>query len=231
LPSGYACYKVDRNDDETGFPEGTKTIQQRALSLEGSNVQDEPTTEIRKKGIAANEDFEEFNVKHEREEEKWVRLDNEEYHQIIEIYEFPMYLHGSKERALFRTKKIIAKEVVSRFDTRSSNYLPVDAWRFDLEELTEELQEITGVWFSNLLLKNVSSAALFGRDVETSNEWNRYSNTGDLSNIHLEVEFKNSLFKCSISSKGSITIFNKMAESEKLELLDAVLDRIEEIEE
>lgn len=230
MPSGYACYKI-KGGDRSGFPEETESGQQKSFSFNVVAVQDDVRTEIKKRGRAGNQHYEEFKVKHERREELWGRYNDEEFHQIIRIYEFPLFLHENKQRAFFRCKRVIAKEVVNRLNGQKAGNVPLEDRKFDLELLTEELKDITGAWFGNLILNNVSSAALFGNDVETSNEWNRYTETGDLSNIQLDIKYKNSEMKCSISSKGSIVIFKKLPESERLELLDNVLDKIKEIED
>src|SRR5205814_1516065 len=105
------------------------------------------------------------------------------------------------------------------------------AWQprtVDLGLLRTQLDSrIGGGWFGDMAVARVESAGIFGPEVASSDEWERYEQVGRLNAIILELSFADDDFKVMVSQDSTVLIYRDLGEFEALAFLREVLGRIE----
>lgn len=225
-PIGYPCYKAKDSQEKLDLPDKMASGQQKSLGL--GDIEDGPITTIKKIGVSNNEKFVKYKVHYEAKIEEWGRQGGREFHNYIAMDEFHMLNHKEKPWVLFDTNIDNSRKTMREFqDSSSSSKLPIEPWEFDLKRLIkEEFENITGGHFSNVQLQDVESAALWGPDVSDSEDWKKFSNLGEIKHIQLQAEFKNSTVSFGLSMRGSVVVNTSLPESQRLDLVEEILEKI-----
>lgn len=167
-----------------------------------------------------------YSVTHETVRKMQVRFGATVQKQVIEQLSFPMFLAPNRSHAFVQTTAIITSELFKR---ASETYprLSYGDHTIDLKRLNRESgQHISGGWFRDLQIADVSAAALFGAEVSHSDDWERYSDVGTISVLQMNYTEQISSYKVSVNRNGGIVIFNKMEDEDRLKLLVRLLELV-----
>ncbi len=205
--------------------------QQPALNAELDNI---PKSLIRFLGLSAHNDFYKYHGFHEVKKQRRGRYYNEVFSAYIEIREFDVYLPQDLHALYMCTGRKTAHAFVRRLAQRYP--FSYNTIHFNLERIQEEFR-VRGGWFTNLKIPSITSAALYGVDVEGSRDWSRYSQHGRIASVVIEATVKDAIFEglepveipivASVTRLGSITLYGNYSERERLVIIQAVKQMLE----
>jgi len=144
--------------------------------------------------------------------------------EYVTPYTFPVYIVSDSGAdwplILVKTKDAVAKDFVKRLN-QHAEFQAIERM-VDFNQLRPRLQVITGAWFDNMRVSNLSSTGVFGARVDRSDEFGRAERHGrlkTLTGIHTCGRIDHLL---TITQSGTIVTFGAY-ETEEAEL-DVVLD-------
>jgi hypothetical protein len=212
--------------DISNFPDmdfGQKVVTTHQLPLLDTS-DSEAHTRIEKLGFAQYDEFEKYFIEHEDIRDVNARYHGQQLRQLIWIYPFDVY----KKKAgkyLFTTgsDSAIYKKAFKRLERKGFSCEPED---IELEKLLNAFKQdktphiIKGGWFSELGLLGIQAAGIFGSSVDKSNEWDRYSETGILSAITLEISMGGAYESMMITRERTLVFYKHKKEKEYLEMAE-----------
>ncbi len=206
--------------DEVGKTWSAETTPQLVLP----QFRDRPVrSELKYLGLSENDKFYKYAARHETEVQKHVRWFNEDYHVVIFVEEFDLFLPKDMRGVYVKAKGSLARQFMHRM--ASQHPLHYHLREIDLHKLREKMR-IRGGWFKDLDIPDVAVAAIFGANVEDSDDWDRYENAGTISALIVEYPHLGGVVSVNISRHGTITIYGKRPERDALALLHEINSRI-----
>lgn len=221
----YRYYRVE-SFPSLGIGESLRTQHQFTLLRE--HVDETAHTELKYLGLAELDSFHKYHVIHEMQENVRGRYRNEPIYEYIAEVRFHLYYEPKREILFADTRGPICREFIRRF--RGSKVdMSLTAGRVDLVKLAMDMKsKLTGGWFGKLRVADVSAIGLFGPHVGESNEWDKYSELGELSSIDVIFEYEGTLQGVKITKDRTIVFYRPLTEFHALTLLEQIqteLDR------
>lgn len=206
--------------DVTGFPvERWQTSQQRAIDGD-----DAVTTIVEPVSGWSHPDFKKFEVVHESRLYFEGRFRNEPINSVVRKYRFDVYLDSEGRTAFVHATKRLWHEAFRRIERDQHSTFRWTEREIDLIALREKLEpRIGGGWFGNMKIAKVETAGIFGPNVATSDEWERYEQTGRLSAIIIDFTFGDNDHKLMLSDDSTIVIYRELGEIENLAFVKTIL--------
>lgn len=137
-------------------------------------------------GLADNPAFERYEVLHQIERDVDAFYNQQPVKRLLENRRFHAYLHRQGGYWLISTRRRDARGVFERL-AHDHDGVVVSDEQIDLRTITS-LGSTTGAYFGNLRIDKVRTAAVFGTTtVVESEEWEHYSELGDLSVVYMRV--------------------------------------------
>lgn len=221
----YRHYRVE------SFPSlriGESLHTQYQFTLLREHVDESAHTELKYLGLADLDSFHKYHVIHERPENVRGRYRNEPIYEYIAEVRFHLY-YDPKSKMLFAdTRGPICREFIRRFKGSKID-MSLKAVRVDLIKLAMDMKsKLTGGWFGKLRVADVSAIGLFGPHVGESNEWEKYSELGELSSIDVLFEYEGALHQVKMTKDRTTVFYKPLTEFHALTLLTEIqteLDR------
>lgn len=162
--------------------EGTHTRVQMAFEWATESAE----TSITYDGPSEHAAFERFGVLHQAERNVDAYYNHTPISQIKENLRFEAFYNRDAGYFLVRTKRSVARDAFERLlDAKPP--VTTRLTTIDLKSVMA-LGHTTGAYFGNLKIENVRTAAVFGdTTVVESEEWEHYSELGDVSTLYLRV--------------------------------------------
>lgn len=207
------------------FPElavGQSVTSTYQGTLVPSLVDEAPQTVITCVGTADNESYLKYHVLHETHQAVVGRYMNQPIHSYVRKVEFHLFREADEGILFADAKKQISREMLKRLrDSDISIDLLESA--IDLSEVGADLKStVSGGWFGELRIADVSSMAAFGPGVGESSEWDRLDSLGKLQTLDVHYEYENELYFMMIMPDRTIVLFAPFTESEALRLLESI---------
>jgi hypothetical protein len=137
-------------------------------------------------GLADNPAFERYEVLHQVERDVDAYVNQQPVRRLLENRRFHAFLHRERSYWLISTKRRDAQGVFERL-ARDHDSVAVSNEQIDLRTISS-LGSTTGAYFGNLRIDKVRTAAVFGSTtVVESEEWEHYSELGELSVVYMRV--------------------------------------------
>lgn len=223
----YRFYRV-KSFPELDIGESVKTRYQP--SLVPREVDHGPRTVLTSVGLSDLHTLKKVHVLHETEEEVRGRYRNEPIRKYIAEVEFHLFYNPVTKVMYADAKGKICREMLKRLAAEGAD-LEAERSQIDLVRLAQDIQAaVTGGWFGNLKIADVSTAALFGGTVGESDEWKRYSSVGDLKALNIVFDLGGRFYKVQITLERTIVIFSAVTESEALELVEEIQKQLDNYE-
>jgi hypothetical protein len=209
--------------DVEGFPtERFQTSQQRAIDGD-----DAVTTIVEPVRGWSHPEFKKFEVIHESRLYFEGRFRNEPIDSVVRRYRFFVYLDADGKTAFVQATKKLWHEAFRRIEKDQHATLTWKARELDLIALRAKLEpRIGGGWFGDMKIAKVETAGIFGANVASSDEWERYEQLGRLSAIIIDFTFGDDDYKLMLGQDSTIVIYRDLAEAENLAFVKAILSWI-----
>ncbi len=137
-------------------------------------------------GLADDQQFERYDVLHQVERDVDAFYNQQLLSRILENRRFKAYFHRPGRYFLVCARRIDARSVFERLG-RQHEVVKAQHEEIDLRKVLG-LGNTTGAYFGNLQIDKVRTAAVFGSTtVVESDEWEHYSELGDLSVLYMRV--------------------------------------------
>lgn len=138
-----------------------------------------------------------------------------------------MFYNKSINLALISLKTAIALDFINKLNSyKLYNFTPVE---IDFEYILPRINEMSGVWVSDLRRVNVKTIGFFGHHVNKSKEFEEISKEGNVSAVIIAyTNFKTrEEHKIGISKKGTVTLYDTFNQLEdELEIIMALYNDI-----
>ena len=183
-----------------------------------------PITILKRTGASGPLAFERYEVTHENWWSRMVRFEGELRNRVVVRHSFMVYVHRSSGFILANCNDKLCDGFLRRLQGHV-NGLRYASRTTDLKLIHSKLEsQVRGVWWGDLQIPGVRSAALYGPAVDGSSEWQHYQTHGVLSALSVEYGIDNLYHKLQFSRKGSYVIYGDLQE----ELALALALRIED---
>jgi len=127
---------------------------------------------------------------------------------------------------LVRTKKQVAQDFVARLNARVKGFeaKPV---RLDFSVLRPKLQDIRGAWFGGIREPNIARTAVFGPNVDRSDEFQHAESVGELTNIIVPLSSDGVTHMLMFAAEGGIVLYQAYQDtSDEVAVIDFALSTI-----
>lgn len=137
-------------------------------------------------GLADDPQFERYEALHQIERDVDAYYNQKPVRRLLENRRFHAYLHRERDYWLVSTRRRDARGLFDRLAHDHDTVVTSDD-SVDLKRLSS-LGSTTGAYFGDLKIDKVRTAAVFGSTtVVESEEWEHYSELGELSVVYMRV--------------------------------------------
>lgn len=191
-------------------------LGERQLNIKG--IPPDPQTKIMKARDRIDfEDFDKYIIEHEMEETAFGRTYDSSFSRYIRKEYINAYTSKNCKLFILSGKK----RFVLDFCRISKNKNDIDfiVLNIDMGLLLSKLPHVKGVWFrfQNGLVR---ASALMGSDLESTSDFQRFKNHGDISTLSFFYEYSNAQHPILVTSDGTVVLYNTYQEiSYELELV------------
>lgn len=188
-------------------------------------------TEFTYLGLAQDQSYRRYGVRHEDLRHVNARFRNEPVRELFFVYDFQIF--RSAAGVLFC--KGAVKPVVNRaFRALEDTGLETESVEVDLGLILKRLKEsgeglVKGGWFGDLVINKVDAAGIFGNDVDESDEWERYSSSGSLNAVTVDLVVAGAHESFQLTRDRTIVVYRSKTEPELLEFAEAIHKMVDAI--
>lgn len=202
--------------------ETQSTIQQIGLE----ETSDELMTTIKYLGLSENSNYHKYVIEHEGVKEINGRYQNEPINYYIASNKLELYKHHDENHIFIKGANELVKSALT--DLQNSNILKVVDYKVNILELIKNTPNIfiKGGWFGKLKISNVTSAGIFGAEVNDSEMWEELESKGDLSAVVFQITSGVTAISVMVNKYGSLLLYNKWNEDTSISQAIDVVDNI-----
>ncbi|MBI4494910.1 MAG: hypothetical protein HY690_19215 [Chloroflexi bacterium] len=173
-----------------------------------------PHTTLRPNALWRRGGFEKLDVIHERSRHAYAgpdtrqnwRFQEEIVNSVIERYEFTMYVPADRRGVYVRANRTVAEGALRRL--RQELGVAYRRLFVDVKAFQEAYHSpVRRAWFNNLRILNVQSASLAGINVDRSDDFGRFLESGDLTSVGIAVEFDGHRHDVVVSQSNAIFFY------------------------
>lgn len=196
------------------------TGRQSALP-EGLGEDDSIHSEMSFLGHSEHREYSKYRVQHERLKNMRVRFQNTFRDSVIVVIEISLFVRGGGQYLWVKKPKYV-EEFFKRLKGIRQDF-EFTPRTIDLARMEDDLSnDVTGGWFRDLTVANVSSAGIFGEGVARSSDWERYEGAGRISALTINTETNFGELTFQVTHEGTIVLYSNFAERLALEIVDHV---------
>ncbi len=174
--------------------------------------------------------YHKYKVEHETLRKMRVRFEKSIQESVIEQIYFEMYVASDRSHMFLSANDATCEELLKRARKTYSGFTHKSR-EIDLQRMNQEgSQQISGGWFKEMNIEDVSAAALFGAEVSLSEDWERFSRRGKISVLLMNYEKDTATYKVAVGKNGGIVIYNKLQEEVRVQLLDTISRELKRFE-
>lgn len=224
MPCAYQLFAIEK------FPGNNKLRTEEQLTLEYSSEQSrEHFASSLDLVETVDESFSKYSAEHDFlfHLEFYGRAKGTLFREFVTPYKFSVY-RGRADTGLgftpliTRTKKKVASDFIDRLNRNLPGFT-VQRVRLDFDLLRPRLQMVRGAWFARLRQPNISSTAVFGANVDRSDEFKHAENFGHLTNLMVEVEHDGLAHTVMLGADCALVLYqNYQSETDELHLVRAM---------
>jgi hypothetical protein len=199
----------------SGFPVAPwRTTQQTDI------IEDAISTVVEPAGSWNHHYFRKFEVKHEARLHFEGRYHNDPIDSVIRVHRFNVYLDAEGRTAYSWASKKLWHDAFRRMARDQHSALAWEAEEVDLTRLRAALEpRVGGGWFGRLAIARVQTAGIFGPDVASSDEWERYEQLGTLQALSLQLSFEDDDYTLMLVQDGTTVLYTDLGEMKNLAFL------------
>lgn len=192
------------------------------------NIDEEEHTSIKYLGSSTSSNYYRYLIEHEEKENiNGVYRKEPIYyyiaHEEIEVFKrnggSSIFIKGSQKEKETALKKLSKGGIIK-----------VKEYVINLMELACNIQNvfITGGWFGGLRIDKVSTAGIFGPDVNDSAMWSEFEKQGSLKALAIQINTNNGPLSVQIGEKGNILYYRTWKETESLNQAEQIINNIKQ---
>lgn len=191
-------------------------ILDKQMTLEG--LPPEPQTKIMKARDQINyEDYEKYIIEHEMEENALGRINDSIFTQYIHKEYINSFYSLKNQILLLSGKKRYVLDFCKK--TKSMDHIKIKTIHLDMGTLLAKLPHVKGVWFhfNNGLIR---ASALMGVNLESTTDFKRFSEEGDISTLSFHYEFGAIKHPIMVTDDGTIVLYTSFKQvSDEIEIV------------
>lgn len=205
--------------------EAIQTDQQLAIGNENHTA----TSIFRYEGEADESTFERYLIQHQDEVNVNLIVHRQIVRKAIAVREFQGFYNRDDGYWLLMTDRRTARSMWDRMSRRSEASLHASESKLALDRM-HELGSVTGAYFAELTIQDVSGAALFGTEqVMESEEGRHYREQGVVSAVYMQIAAATGLDATIMVTKDRlILVLSTLTEGEDLRLAAELNARFEQ---
>ncbi len=192
-------------------------------SLDG--IPPEPQTKIFKAHDQINhKDFIKYIIEHEMEETACGRVNNSSFEKYIRKEKIESFYSQQNQILLLSGKKRFVIDFCRK--TKDVTYIKIKTLKIDMASLLSKLPHVKGVWF-RFEKGLVKASALMGSNLESTTDFQKFKEEGDISTLSFHYEFSNAVHPIMVTDDGAIVLYYTYKEIK--DEIDIVMDIYEEL--
>jgi len=203
-----------------------ETFHQIGLQLPGEETDNDAHTTLERLGRAAYHEFDKYLGRHE---DLWTvtgRFRGKPFKQVIVEERFEIFRQRGSGVVLGKGKRDVVFPALRRL--RDAKMCDVEPVALDLAKLREGLKgkgaHVHGAHFNKLALAKLTAAAVFGEDVDQSEEFKHYEMAGFNSAAIISANVKGAVQKFMVTKTGTVVVYENWDEKDLLDFGEGVED-------
>ncbi len=204
------------------------TDQVQLQDAEGFTLYEgEPSTSIKAQSQTHYKGFKSYACKHEIKEKILGKVFGKEFHHFLKPYEFTTLYNSNLDLLLIKLNTDASEDFVKLLN--STSLYKLESIEVDFSKIIPRVNEVSGLWISDINSMNLSSAGYYGNDVHKNSDVQSMLENGKISYIQIRhcPNPNEDEHTIGISKRGSLTLYNSY-ENEKAEL-STVMDIYEKL--
>jgi hypothetical protein len=149
--------------------------------------------------------------------------------EYITTQKFPIYVEeasSDESRCLIvATKAEVSKDFVTRLTKKRDDFLAIQR-ELDFAALRPALPVVTGAWFHEMTVANLSSSGMFGPHVDRSKEFKHAERHGKLKNLTTPYSYNGIECLIQIGIHGGVVLYDAFDEETALAVILDVKSRL-----
>lgn len=204
--------------------ESFETTYQIGLQLPGEETDNEAHTSLERLGHAAFRGFDKYLGLHEDLWKVTGRVRGKPFKQVIVASRFEIFRQRGSGVVLGKGKRDVVFPALRRL--REAEKCDVEPVALDLAKLREGLKgkgvHVHGAHFNKLALAKLTAAAVFGEDVDQSEEFKHYEMAGLNSAAIISASVKGVVQKFMVTKTGTVVVYENRDEKDLLDFGEGV---------
>jgi hypothetical protein len=222
---GYQVFAV------RSFPQANRFVTEDQLTLDLNSEHTRETSSTTVEGVLGDSSgYTQYSATHDYlvRLKYPARAQGKQFREYVTPYEFPTFLGRSDTDIgfrpfLIRTKKLVAQDFVARLNRKVTGF-SADHIVVDFATLRPRCPDVRGAWFGGITAPNISRAAVFGPNVDRSDEFQHAESVGQLTNIMVQTEIQGVTHLMMFVAHGGVVLYDAYASVEgEVEVIHAAL--------
>lgn len=183
-------------------------------------------TKISRVKSTKNNSIIEYDCEHDFKQNKIGKVFNHLFEYYFIPTSFKSFYMKSEKIFIVNTGTDPAIDFISVLNTQNnSNILTASV---DFDRLLKKLNNVNGIWISNIKTQNLSASGLFGDQVDQSTEFDRIKEKGSISYVTFTIEYVyHKPLLVGVTQNSSIIISNKLDNPEEgIEVAKKIYDTL-----
>jgi hypothetical protein len=221
MARGYHVFKLKR------FPRGSEftTMDQLFLRIDGISEEEPVRSVVTRTHSSFRDGVSRYMVRHDYRERLKVpgRAKGLTFTEYVTTESFPIYVEGTdagdSRVMIVAAKSDLAKDFVTRLSKkRGDDFIAIER-QVDFAILRPKLAVISGAWFNQMQVANLSATGVFGPNVDRSDEFRRAEKHGKLSTLSTIYGYNGTPYGIQVTVHGGIVLFDSFDEDMAVELV------------
>jgi len=166
--------------------------------------------------------FDRFQVLHETVRRAQGRIyEGDEFDRFFERNEFDMFVDRKAKVLYCNASKATSRNLIDVLNESSSRFR-FDYFEMDFDQVKPRLNEISGIWVSNIQAANLNVMALFGKHVDQSEFFKQAQAIGIASALLIAYGWGSEIYPVILSRAGGIAFPMALPQAQCIDLLESV---------
>lgn len=183
-------------------------------------------TKISQVNSTKNENIIEYDCEHDFKQNKIGKVFDHFFEYYFIPTSFKSFYIKNEKIFIVNTGTDPAIDFISILNTQNNSN--ISTANVDFDKLLKKLENVNGIWISNIKTQNLSASGLFGDQVDQSTEFDRIKEKGNISYVTFTIEnvYHRPLL-VGVTQNSSIIISNKLDKPEEgIEVAKKIYDTL-----
>lgn len=141
--------------------------------------------------------------------------DGREFHEFYKKNEVTLVLERRTNLLACKSAGTVARDLIDELNESYPVSFRCDYINVDFDRIRSQINELNGIWISQINQPNIDTLALFGLEVDRSQLYDALRSIGHAASILIRQHIGSTSVPVIVSAKGSITFPQPAAEEEQ----------------